>query len=125
MNLLLDTHVFIWFGAGDARLGRANLRTISDPDNRVFVSVVSRWEIELKRTRHAEFELPEPFDSAMARSGFLPLDLLFAVPSLLATLPDIHRDPFDRLLVAQALHHDLFLVTSDSMISRYPVNILW
>jgi len=124
MNLLLDTHVFLWFGASDARLGSAGRREISNPGNQVFVSVVSRWEIELKRTRHAVFTLPEPFDSAMQRSGFSALDLLFPVPSYLSDLPDIHADPFDRLLIAQALHHDLTLVTADRMIRRYPVKTL-
>lgn len=125
MNLLIDTHAFIWIGTGDRRVAASVLDQIADPRNQIFLSVVSRWEIELKHRRRADYALAEPFGTVLARSGFLPLALEFDVPSFLADLPRLHGDPFDRILVAQALHHGLTLVTGDRTIRRYPVPTLW
>ncbi|HEV2746495.1 MAG TPA: type II toxin-antitoxin system VapC family toxin [Allosphingosinicella sp.] len=125
MNLLVDTHAFIWIGTGDSRIAGRVLDRIADPDNQIFLSVVSRWEIELKRHRRSDYALAEPFDEVLSRSGFLPLPLEFDVPSRLAELPRIHSDPFDRILVAQAIHHELTLVTGDLSIRRYSVPTLW
>jgi len=124
MKLLVDTHVLIWLATGDKRLTRRAAETLSDPDQEVFVSVVSRWEIALKQ-RTANFRLSLPFDRLLSQSGYKGLDLAFDTPSLLDDLPDIHRDPFDRILVAQALLHDLTLVSGDQQIRRYPVPTLW
>lgn len=125
MNLLADTNTLIWFAQNDRQLSADALEALMSSDHRVFISVVSRWEIELKQGRHPAFLLPEPIEPLMTRAGFEPLDLTFAVPALLPTLPWIHKYPYDRILVAQALHHDLTLVTSDEAISRYPVRTLW
>ncbi len=96
-----------------------------DSDQIVFVSVVSVWELAAKQRRSRDLVLPEPVTILMNRSNFLPLDFKFDVPSLLADLPDIHGDPFDRMLVAQALFHNLTLVTGDRAVRRYPVDTLW
>ena len=125
MNLLADTSALIWFAQRDRQLSAAARKAFLDPSNRMFVSVVSRWEIELKQRGRPGFLLPEPIDAFMARASFEALDLAFPVPALLSELPWIHKDPFDRILIAQALHHELTLVTSDAAMARYPVPTLW
>lgn len=124
MALLLDTHVFVWLGWGDARLSQRALDAVLAEDEVVFVSVISRWELLIKERRHGP-QLGLPFDLLMARSGLEPLDLRFDVPTRISGLPDIHNDPFDRLLVAQALAEGLTLVTADRQVRRYPVQTLW
>lgn len=125
MNLLADTNTLIWFAQQDRQLSTNARDALVSPNHRVFISVISHWEIELKQSRHPEFLLPEPIEPLIARAGFERLDLTFAVPALLQTLPWIHKDPYDRILIAQALHHDLTMVSSDSKMSRYPVRTLW
>jgi PIN domain nuclease of toxin-antitoxin system len=123
--LLTDTHALIWFAADDHRLSRAARAALVDPQQEVFVSVVCYWEIEVKRLRSSEFSPPEPVRALMDRAGFRPLGMDFDVPVRLAGLPRVHGDPFDRMLVAQALHHGLTLVTGDRALRRYPVPTLW
>lgn len=125
MQLLLDSHTLIWAGNGDRRLSRRAAAAITDPRNDLLVSVVTFWEIEAKQRRHTEFRLAEPLRTTMDRYGLLPLDLTFDVPSRLQEMPGIHGDPFDRMLVAQAIHHDLVMVTHDKMMKRYPVETWW
>lgn len=124
MALLLDTHTFVWLARGDRKITRTVAEAVSDPDARIFVSVISRWEIAI-RHRDPELLLKEDFAIVMERSTYVPLDLSFEVPAKLRALPPIHADPFDRLLVAQALHHDMTLVTRDEHIPSYPVKTLW
>jgi PIN domain nuclease of toxin-antitoxin system len=124
MALLLDTHVFVWLGWGDPRLSKRARDAILLEDEKVFVSVITRWELALKERRFGPL-MGVPFDLLMARASFEPLDLRFDVPSRIAALPDIHKDPFDRILVAQALSEGLTLVTADRQVRRYPVQTLW
>lgn len=124
MKLLIDTHVLIWAANGDRRLSKKTAPLLTSPDHEIFVSVVSRWEIALKQ-RKQEFQLLRPFAELMAESSYLPLDLSFETPKYLSQLPAIHSDPFDRILVAQALLEDLTLITSDRTIHRYPISTLW
>jgi PIN domain nuclease of toxin-antitoxin system len=124
MALLLDTHAFVWLGWGDPRLSQRVKDAIGAEDEMVFVSVITRWELAIKERSHGP-QLGMPFDVLMARGGFEPLDLRFDVPTRLSALPDIHQDPFDRMLVAQALSHGLTLVTADRDVRRYPVQTLW
>lgn len=124
MKLLLDTHAFIWYVTADAKLPAAHLAAIRDEANEVFLSVVSVWEAVIK---HQLGKLPLPGPPAV----WLPeqrrlhtissLDVNEETMSHLATLPPLHRDPFDRLLVAQALQHGLTLVTVDPEVLAYPV----
>lgn len=125
MALLIDTHVFVWIATGDPRLSSRAIDSVMDPDRQVFLSVVSRWEVVLKQQRHPEFRLPQGFDKLMQASGFATLDLSFDVPGRLESLPPIHDDPFDRLLIAHAVHEQLTFVTADRNIRRYPVPTLW
>ena len=124
MPLLLDTHVFVWLAWGDRRVSHAAIEAISVPGERIYLSVVSHWELQIKGMR-SDFDLGAPFDVTFARSAFLPLALDFDVPRRLDALPKIHKDPFDRILIAQALAMRLTLVTRDAAIRRYPVPTLW
>lgn len=125
MKLLLDTHVLIWAAVGDRRLSRRAAAILADPSNSISVSVVSHWEIAVKQRHRADFVLEEPLATILDRYGLAELDLTFNVPAQIHELPSLHGDPFDRLLIAQALHHQVPLITNDRMIRRYPVETIW
>ena len=120
MTLLLDTHALLWWLANDLRLGPRARAAIIEPDREVLVSVASLWEARIKQTL-GKLELPEGFRSAIAEQGFRELAVRGDHTDELARLPMHHRDPFDRLLVAQARHDALTLVTSDERIAMYDV----
>lgn len=124
MNLLLDTHVFLWLITGDRRLSEPFRDIICDPANTALLSVVSIWETIIKY--HLDkLPLPHPPESYLPlqrerhQIASLPLDE--ASVTQLAKLPLLHRDPFDRMLISQALEHHLTLVTVDQAIRAYPV----
>jgi PIN domain nuclease of toxin-antitoxin system len=123
VNLLLDTHAIIWLHSDDLQLGRGARAAIMQAEA-VFVSFVSAWEYGIKRLKRPEEFRPSfgEIRQAMPVSG---LGLDFDLHAYAESLPPIHRDPFDRMLIAQALHHDLTLVTKDADIPRYPVPTLW
>jgi PIN domain nuclease of toxin-antitoxin system len=120
MRLLLDTHAFLWWDASDKRLPDALRAAIASPQNHVFVSAVSVWEIAIKR---ASGKLV--FGASAARAievhGFEPLPITIDHAEWAGSLPQLHRDPFDRLLVAQAQLEGLILVTVDEYILGYQV----
>lgn len=128
MRVLLDTHVFLWWVLEDPRLSPLARETISDPDVDVLVSPVSAWEIAIKAADR-RLDLPEPpvtyVPSRMAANAFHELPITMDHCLRTAELPGIHRDPFDRLLVAQALAEDVPLVTNDPAITRYDVETIW
>ena len=128
MRLLLDTHVFLWARASDPRLSRKARSALLNDENELLLSVVSAWEIILKQ-QAGRLELEQPpaeyLESRVAESGATWLPLEFRHLRQLGRLPLHHRDPFDRLLVAQALAEGLTLVTSDVNIRRYKVPCLW
>ena len=121
MSLLLDTHVLLWWG-GEQDLSAEAFAAIANPDNIVYVSAASIWEISIKRARgklrvdDAIFEVGD--------DGFEPLPITHADARMAGSLPDHHRDPFDRMLIAQALARDLRLVTRDSRMELYEASIL-
>lgn len=127
MKLLLDTHIFLWFISGDKRLPEAMRDRIRDLDNEVYLSVVSLWETILKY-QLGRLPLPQPPERYLPtqrechRIVSLPLDEVSV--SQLAHLPPIHRDPFDRMLICQAMAHGLTMVTVDKLIYEYPVLLL-
>lgn len=127
MKLLLDTHIFLWFISGDDRLPNDIQQGIRNTDNEVYLSVVSLWEVIIKH-QLAKLSLPEPPERYLPiqrerhQIANLPLDE--ASVSQLAGLPLIHRDPFDRMLICQALEHNLTIVTVDDLIQAYSVS-LW
>jgi PIN domain nuclease of toxin-antitoxin system len=121
--LLLDTHALIWWLADDGSLKREAASAIRSPLNDVFVSAASVWEIELKRVRRT-LDAPPDVLETIERAGFssLPIQAIDAQRS--ARLPLHHRDPFDRVLVAQAQRLDAVLVTRDEMLRSYGVPLL-
>lgn len=120
MRLLLDTHAWLWFRTGSPRLGPAARSAIVEPANDVAVSVASVWEVGLKTTA-GKLPLPQPFDTwlASALTAFDVLEISTQHVTAAVRLPPHHKDPFDRLLVAQAITGGLTLVTSDSLVQRY------
>ncbi|HEU0016697.1 MAG TPA: type II toxin-antitoxin system VapC family toxin [Longimicrobium sp.] len=128
MSLLLDTHAFLWFIEGDPRLSRAAAERIADPETRVCVSVVSAWEIVIKQ-RTGKLELGQPiaewWTTHVAANAFEVLPITEQDVLAVDPLPLHHRDPFDRVLVAQALTNGLSLVSADAAFAAYPVACIW
>lgn len=127
MRILLDTCEFLWYVTGDPKLTPAVASAVRDPQNVVFLSVVSFWEISLK---HALGKLPLPATPAAyvpqqrANHQIAPLALDELAVAQLSGLPLLHRDPFDRMLVCQAQAHGLTLASSDALVRQYPVALL-
>lgn len=123
MLVLLDTHAFLWWNNDDAALGPVARSAIADGENIVFLSAASAWEIATKRA-NGKLDAPGHIADWVSRDGFaeLAIDIHHAVRS--AELPWHHRDPFDRLLIAQAQLEDLTLITNDPEIIQYDVEIL-
>lgn len=122
-RLLLDTHVFLWWRIDDAQLMGPARAAIAEAAI-VFVSAASAWEAEIKASL-GKLELPEPIEAGVADSGFDKLPIAFSHARAAARLPRHHTDPFDRMLVAQAMTEGLTLVTHDRRIEPYDVSILW
>ncbi len=124
MRLLLDTHALLWWLADDDRLGSQARELIEDPGNDVLVSVASLWEIVVKvRVGKLEADISEVADAVPAE-GFTLLGISTAHLVTLATLPKHHRDPFDHLLMAQAIEEDATFISEDRNSSRYPIRLV-
>jgi PIN domain nuclease of toxin-antitoxin system len=122
MRLLLDTHVLLWWLADHPALSkRARNLIANEPE--VFASAASAWEISIKRAL-GKLEAPEDLQAAVEASGITELPILFEHAVVAGALPRHHDDPFDHMLVAQAQHEGLTLLTSDSQIRRYAVATL-
>ena len=124
MDLLLDTHAFLWWDTGAAQLGREARAAIANAENTVFVSAASIWEIAIKAARGKLTCAGSPA-AAIAANGFQPLPITPLHAETAGALSWAHSDPFDRMLVAQAQTESLILVHADSIISAYPVQQLW
>lgn len=118
MRLLLDTHIFLWSITGSTRLTRATRRLMESADE-VYVSAASVWEIAIKAGLGKVEADPDAVAAAIEPSGFLELPVHAAHAARVARLPPHHHDPFDRLLIAQALVEPLRLVTADSVLTQY------
>ena len=127
MRLLLDTHVFLWYISADSQLPTAFRDAIRDPANEVYLSVASVWEAVIK---FALGKLPLPDAPAAYLPGQRKAHDILALPIeeaafvYLAALPPLHRDPFDRILIAQALQHGLTMVTVDGEVRAYSIPLL-
>jgi PIN domain nuclease of toxin-antitoxin system len=128
VKALLDTHTFLWWVLDSSELSVAGRALIMDSRNELFVSAVSAMEIAIK-SRRGRLALPEPPESyvpsRLASEGFLAMPVEIVHALRLARLPDIHRDPFDRLLVAQAQVEGIPIVTSDPAIAQYDIETIW
>ncbi len=127
MTVLLDTCEFLWLVSGDARLPKAVADVVQNPANEVFLSVVSYWEICVKHSI-GKLPLPDsperyvPLQRKKHRIASLSLDE--AAVARLVGLPALHRDPFDRMLICQALARDWHIASSDPLFQQYPVKLL-
>ena len=128
MRLLLDTHAFLWWVIDDRRLSQAARRATADDDNDLLVSAASAWEIA---TKHRIGKLPEAealagnIAGAIALEGFEELPISAGEAARAGALPGPLRDPFDRMLIAQALSRNLVLISNESLFDRYGVRRLW
>lgn len=124
MRLLLDKHIFLWFLTGDKKLAVSFRDAIRDPHNEVFLSVVSLWEVIIKH-QLGNMPLPGPPEVYVPiqrqRHQIRSLSVDEGSVSQVAKLPPLHRDPFDRLLIGQAIEHGFTLVTVDTAIRAYPM----
>ena len=123
MNLLLDTHVLLWWLAGEALSEEATVR-IADPEALVAVSAASVWEIAIMAAV-GKLRLNGAVTEHVVENGFEPLPITFRHAEIAGALPPHHRDPFDRMLVAQAQSEGLRLATRDAAFSAYDVEVLW
>jgi len=128
LDLLLDTHALLWWLAGDTSLSVPARDAIGDPGNNVFVSAASAWEIATKfrigKLPGAGSVISELADVVEAQ-GFVTLPISFAHGQMAGALPGPHRDPFDRMLVAQAIAHGAAVVTPDPLVAQYPIRVIW
>lgn len=123
MNLLLDSHAFLWWIDGGDDLAPAATEAITDPTAIVLVSAASVWELAIKRAS-GKLQAAGVFEDEMAVHGFMSLPITAAHAERAGGLPPHHKDPFDRMLVAQAQIEDLVLVTRDPAIAAYEVRTL-
>ena len=128
MRVLLDTHVWLWMQAEPGRLARRVRALLEDPANDLVLSAASSWEIVIKWAI-GRLELPEPpgafVEARMMATGVTPLAITHSHALRVADLPDHHRDPFDRILIAQAQVESLPILSSDDQLAPYEVELLW
>ena len=123
MNLLPDTHVVLWWLDDDPSLTSRAREALADPDNTVYLSAAVVWEIRIKEAI-GKLEVPADLESVLAEESFVDLPVTVQHAHAVAHLAPVHRDPFDRMLVAQAMAEGFHLVTHDRVFERYEVLIL-
>lgn len=123
MNLLPDTHCLLWWLDDEPTLSRQAREAIADPENTVFLSAVVVWEIRIKQAL-GKLELPAEFRQVLGDQGFVELPIRLEHAHEVAALPPIHRDPFDRMLVAQARIEGFTVVTRDRPLPEYGIPVL-
>ena len=128
MRSLLDTHSFLWFLLDDPNLSQTAKDSIADPDNDIEISPASYWEIAIKISLK-KYSLPEPYEQFMERelatNQFRILPIEPKHTAALTSLPFHHRDPFDRLIIAQAMVERVPVISGDEAFAAYPVTCIW
>lgn len=127
MNHLLDTHTLIWFINGDKEISEKAKRAIENPEGSNFVSIASLWEIAIKVSL-GKLELTVPYKSLAQQldsNGFQVLPITFEDTILISKLPFLHRDPFDRILIAQVKNNKLKVITKDPHFNSYEIDVIW
>lgn len=127
MRVLIDTHAILWYLQGDANLSNLAMSTIENKDNDVFVSIVSLWEIAIKLGL-GKLEIQRPFENLEVDLNRLDIKILpiaFAELDIYRSLPLHHRDPFDRILIAQSIGNSLTIITRDTLFKPYSVRLIW
>ena len=122
-RLLLDTHVLLWWLSDDPQLGQSTRQVISDPRNDIYVSAASTWEISIKRSL-GKLSAPEDMDSIIDDEGFGKLPISPFHGDQAGMLPGHHKDPFDRMLIAQAQSEGLVVISNDEKINRYGIRVM-
>jgi len=128
MNYLLDTHTFLWFINDDTSLSSTAKALIEDPENTIYLSVASIWEMAIKVSLD-KLEMPSPFtdfiDEQLNENTIILLNIKTAHTGVVATLPFHHRDPFDRLIIAQSKVEDIPVIGKDAIFDDYGIKRLW
>ncbi|OFX13902.1 MAG: twitching motility protein PilT [Alphaproteobacteria bacterium RIFOXYD12_FULL_60_8] len=128
MKLLLDTHTFLWWVSDAPELSEAARTAITNPNNTCYVSVASGWEMSIKSSL-GKLKLKKPIErfltEQMQKNSFLLLNIELHHVTKVESLPFLHRDPFDRLLVSQAKAERMTLITADQALSAYGIRCLW
>ncbi|WP_343712455.1 type II toxin-antitoxin system VapC family toxin [Inquilinus sp.] len=122
-SVLLDTHAFLWWLTDDSALGPAAREVIGEPRNRIFVSAATTWEIAIKR-QIGKLTAPVDIEAAVEEKGFAKLPISLFHGQQAGSLPPHHRDPFDRMLIAQAQAEGLELMTIDPVFRQYGVRLI-
>lgn len=128
MKLLLDSQAFLWWRDAPERFSRTTFREIGSADNSVFISIASIWELQLKimlKKLKMVDSLEFALDVEAEKNGFSILTIEVAHITTLKSLPPIHKDPFDRMLISQSIYEGMSLVTSDRVIREYEVDVIW
>ena len=128
MRYLLDTHAFIWFISDDHRLSKKAESTIRNRSNEIYFSAASAWEISIKMALgrlSIKAEIESFLLAQLLENGFLSLPITISHATYIIKLPDIHKDPFDRILVAQSKIEDMTLISCDRMVRQYDVKVVW
>ncbi len=125
MNYLLDTHAFLWWLDDSDQLSKYARQVIGDSDNRIFISHASQWEIAIKVSINRLVFPMNEMEAEVDKNGFELLNI--TTPHIIQTvsLPLHHRDPFDRLLIAQAQSESLILLSKDSIFPKYDIDLAW
>jgi len=123
MNLLLDTHILLWWLGGDDRLMKGAVELIENPGNDVWISAASAWEISIKRGL-GKLRMEGDVSQMLAGEGFGFLPIRFPEIDRVEALPSLHRDPFDRMLICQALQYGYTLMTADEKVLGYQAPVM-
>jgi len=123
MSLLLDTHTLLWWLEDPSLLSKRARREIRDGKNKVYVSAAVVWEIVIKQSL-GKLDVPDNLEDVLLANNFVPLPISVSHVLTLQSLPAHHKDPFDRVLIAQAVHEGLTLVTRDENIQKYSVSCI-
>ena len=125
MNLLIDTHLLVWAGYKSGKLSKSAKDLMNDADNQLFFSAISIWEVAIKAALgHEDFDVdPAIFRRQLADNGYKEMAFLGSHALMVSSLPPLHRDPFDRALIAQARAEGMILLTADKRVAEYSTGI--
>ena len=127
MDILLDTHTFIWYIEGNSKLTEKAREAIELSADKVYLSIISLWEIAIKTGKN-QLTLQNQFDDLLDVLDSLQIEILsitFADTKIYRNLPLYHRDPFDRMIISQAISNNLTIIGCDQSFDNYPIQILW
>ncbi len=127
MNLLLDTHAFIWYIEGNDKLSSTSLDLIEDTDNNIFLSIASLWEISIKlklNKLHLQVQY-EILENILRKLSISILPITFEDTIINLNLERHHNDPFDHIIISQAISNDLFIIGNDTKFRLYKINVIW